>query len=600
MRRLRDFWVSFVSFLNALSQSAERAGLWNYLWLILFAIAYYGSYALSGLALRGEGGTIAVIAQRILSGERPFADTFLGYNLFWFYPIVWLFSITGPNFLVVRLFFFLLSIITGLLGYQVVWRVTGRPLLSLLAAIIIILIPGMQFRSYMGLLGVGNLLFLIEVFVLEKDRKSRLLWLIGSGLLLGFTFLVRVDLGILFSVLVICSALFYPFIDLANWRRRCAVSLLSLLTYSLLITIVHLPVDRYAAAHGFEKEFWVQYEAWGNDLVHQLNEAKRHSVKALGPPARTDSSRLPGGAVSGEKKSNEPDADSTNERGTRPRPSIKDIFFAPTTGNRHFAFLVYAPILAGGIILLLSFLLLLKDWQTRDPEPGREAFALLVSLGSALTLLPQYFLFRPDPPHVSEMMCVFVIASAVAYGIALRRRREQGVLTRIIATSFLVVSVFHLTLYIAYGIKRPSMGSIALRYHADVLVKGADGVSGYVPRDRAEEYKALYKTVIEHSSPDDYVVCYPYQPMVNFMTNRRSYLYNLYVDNATQPTDFTKQAIANFEKYKPAAILIDDVAMNQTEISRFSNWARPVYLYIQDHYELAGTCVGNEIYLRRE
>src|ERR1700741_953361 len=97
---------------DRLSDFTERVGAWRIFGLILFALLYYASYGLSGLELRGEGGTIAVIAQRLLDGQRPLKDTFLGYNLFWFYPIVALFSITGPNFLAVRLFFYLLSIVT--------------------------------------------------------------------------------------------------------------------------------------------------------------------------------------------------------------------------------------------------------------------------------------------------------------------------------------------------------------------------------------------------------------------------------------------------------------------------------------------------------
>jgi len=84
------------------------------------------------------------------------------------------------------------------------------------------------------------------------------------------------------------------------------------------------------------------------------------------------------------------------------------------------------------------------------------------------------------------------------------------------------------------------------------------------------------------------------------MTNRRSYLYNLYVDNATASPKFAEQAIAEIEKYKPAAILVDDFPMNQIPASRFTVWAAPVYKYIKDHYDYAGTEVGNEIYLRRK
>jgi len=163
----------------------------------------------------------------------------------------------------------------------------------------------------------------------------------------------------------------------------------------------------------------------------------------------------------------------------------------------------------------------------------------------------------------------------------------------------MVIAPLHMAFYIEYGIKRPSMGSLAVKSRSEVLVRGDNGVSAYVSNDKAAEYKALYKIIVEHSSPNDYVVCFPYQPMINFMTNRRSYLFNLYVDNATEPANFKEQTIADLEKYKPAAILIDDVAMNQTPGSRFSVWAAPVYEYIRKNYDDAGSEVGNEIYLRR-
>ena|ERR1700756_1310532 len=96
----------------------SRITPWFPVGLLLFALVYYGSYAFCGLDLNGEGGTIAVIADRIRHGYRPFVDTFLGYNLLWFYPIVWSFRIFGPNFGAVRIFFFALSVIMALLAYR--------------------------------------------------------------------------------------------------------------------------------------------------------------------------------------------------------------------------------------------------------------------------------------------------------------------------------------------------------------------------------------------------------------------------------------------------------------------------------------------------
>jgi hypothetical protein len=596
---LRHLSQPIFDLFDRISHIAERAGAWRIVGLILFAFLYYSSYGLSGLELRGEGGTIAVIAQRILEGERPLADTFLGYNVFWFYPIVALFAITGPNFLVVRLFFYLLSIVTAVLGYRAVWRASGRPLLSLLAAVIIILIPGMQFRTYMGLLAVANLYFFLEVFALKNSDRSRLVWLIGSGLFLGLTFLVRIDLGILFSMLALGSLVVYPLIDLRSWKRRARFSALALAVYATLIVLVHIPVDRFAAQTGFRNEFRSQYVYWINDVASYLNTVSNSATKVFGEASTSTGTKAKPAPLPIPKEGSQTDVDSNNDHRTRPRPPISDIFFASSSGARHLAFLIYYPIAGGAIIVVLSTLLFLNGWRTGNPELNREAFALLIATGSALTLLPQYFLFRPDPPHVSEMMCPFVIAAAIAFHTALSARHPSSRTIRSVGVLYAILATIHIALYLEYGIKRPSMGSCAIKSRSEVFFKADNGVSGYLPRDKAAEYQSLYQTIINHSTPKDYVVCFPYQPMVNFMTNRRSYLYNLYVDNASAPPKFNEQAIAEIAKYKPAAIVIDDVAMNQIPASRFTVWAAPVYQYIKDHYDYAATEAGNEIYLRR-
>jgi hypothetical protein len=596
---LRQLSQPIFDLFERISRFAERTGAWRIVGLILFALLYYSSYGLSGLELRGEGGTISVIAQRILEGERPLADTFLGYNVFWFYPIVALFAITGPNFLVVRLFFYLLSIITAVLGYRAVWRATGQPLLSLFAAVVIILIPGMQFRTYMGLLTVANLYLFLEVFALKNSDRSRLFWLIGSGLFLGLTFLVRIDLGILFSTLALGSLVVYPLIDLPNWKGRIRFGTLALAVYAALIVLVHIPVDQLAARSGFRNEFRAQYVYWITDVASYLNTVSTSATKVLAKAPQSTSPKPTPAATPVAKESSQVDIDSNSDRRTRPRPQISDIFRGSSSGARHLAFLIYYPIAGSAIIIVLSTLLFTRGWRTSNPELTREGFVLLIATGSALTLLPQYFLFRPDPPHVSEMMCPFVIAAAIAFHAALPARHPGLRTIRFVGALYTILATIHIAVYIEYGIKRPSMGSYAIKSRSEVYFKADNGVSAYLPRDRAAAYQTLYQTIIDHSTSKDYVVCFPYQPTVNFMTNRRSYLYNLYVDNASAPPKFNEQAIAEIAKYKPAAIVIDDVAMNQIPASRFTVWAAPVYKYIKDHYDYAATEAGNEIYLRR-
>jgi hypothetical protein len=141
------------------------------------------------------------------------------------------------------------------------------------------------------------------------------------------------------------------------------------------------------------------------------------------------------------------------------------------------------------------------------------------------------------------------------------------------------------------------MGSIGRRKPVEVWFKGDNGVIALLPATDAEETRQLYEAIKAHSNRNDYVICFPYAPTVNFMTNRPSYLYNLYVDNASRPADFDARAIADIERYRPAAILVNDDPMNVVNASRFSVWAATTMAYIRQHYQYSGTFRRNDVYL---
>src|SRR4051812_36290778 len=98
---------------------------WGPLVLLVFAVLYYGQYYRSGLNLGGEGGTVAVNAMRLNEGWLPIKDTTLNYNVMWFYPVAWLFKLTGPDYITLRIYFFALCVVAALLGFLIVRRVTG-------------------------------------------------------------------------------------------------------------------------------------------------------------------------------------------------------------------------------------------------------------------------------------------------------------------------------------------------------------------------------------------------------------------------------------------------------------------------------------------
>ena len=125
------------------STTAKR--YWITALLLLFALFYYGSYYRCSLYPSGEGGVEGVIALRLLEGKIPFVETVLNYNLFWFYPIVALFKIFGPSYTVLRIFFFFLASLTGLLSFYVVSLTTKRLGTATLAGLLTLILPGQHF-----------------------------------------------------------------------------------------------------------------------------------------------------------------------------------------------------------------------------------------------------------------------------------------------------------------------------------------------------------------------------------------------------------------------------------------------------------------------
>jgi hypothetical protein len=603
--------------------SLARVAPWFPLALFVFAVLYYSSYALSGLDLNGEGGTIAVIAERIRHGSRPFVDTFLGYNLLWFYPIVWLFRIFGPNFTVVRIFFFALSVFMALFAYRTVLRATRRPLLSLAVGVILVLIPGIQFRNYLPFFGVADLMVILEAFGLpHRSQRTRWFWILVATLLVSMTFLVRIDLGLFFAVVFIGAAVAYAFLGIEPLRMRLQTLSGSALLLPIAFLALHLPVGYYAQAHGFGDAFWSQYTGQIADLdsrvAHLLPQPSATKVTSSTPnPTRA--------AQSAQQSSQALTPTENNDRSNRPLPRWTDMFTSRWGKTRILVFLIYYPLVAGLIIgcgtLALAFQAVRGAFATTHPPSARsrshpeggtysagsqtdrdsaDTLILGISLASAFTLFPQYFFFRPDPQHVSEMMCVFLVTIACSCGIVLDRLGSTRRVFRRLLLGWIALCGFSVYLYCNYGLAVPWMGSIARKKPNELWFKADNGVIALLPAKDAEESRLLYETIITHSDRNDYVVCFPYAPTVNFMTSRPSYLYNLYVDNATRPLDFDAKAIAEIEKYRPAAILVNDDPMNVVEASRFSVWAAPTFAYIQEHYQYAGTFRRNAVYLAPE
>ena len=559
--------------------------------LVAFAVFYYSLYANAGLNLGGEGGTAGVVAMRLMAGQRPFVDTFLGYNVMWFLPVAGLFELTGPNYLVLRWYFFAFCIVSGLLTYFVVHGYTRSAWFSAIPAVLVILVPGMIFRNYMPFLGVLNAFLLTRAFVMRRESLWKTFaWMFTAGVGLGITYLFRIDLGI-FCTLIFCGlALLYPLGERGVFLRRGKLALAGAAGGLLLAWAIHLPVWNDAKARGYDHAFLEQYTGWLGMIRSELEHQTADLTKKTPPPAP----EAP--AASAAQK---PDADSWEDRGALARPPVSDAIHGRRWTDKAFAISAYLPMVISAVAIIAGGLALIVALFRRDADAKTRLLYPLTVLGCALVLLPQFLFFRPDTPHLSEMMVPFFSSIALLIWASVESARQsRNILVRVSLSAFALLCASTGVIYFSHAFPKESSGSISAKKKTSRDFSALNGVDVRLRERDAVWLPALRDAVLRHSSPGEFVLCLPYSPTINFMTDRPSPLYNLYVDNSTDSGRF----VAGFPKLigdtKPAVVVIDERAINRNEISRFRNWAPGPYKWLFDNYVYIGRYFRNEVFVR--
>jgi len=546
--------------------------------LIICALLYYGSYWRCWFNPHDEGGTAVLLANRLLQGERPFVDVKLGYNVGWFYPLVALFKFSGPHYLLTRAWFFFLATCAALAAFRLLRIGTGSRLIALLGALLVIVFPGSQFKNYIPLLALLNTMALVQ-FMRRQERSlpTVLHDAILGGIVLGMTFLTRIDLGFLFAFLWLGALLWLLFdrrLAMAPKMVRIAVtaSLMAAITW-----VVQLPTYFDARKRGFDQPFVAQYVE-----PAFLSENIR---KTLHLPVV----RRPGGQGRRVAQTFVP-----QEGGTLPRTEPTAIWSAEDPQRRALAILTYAPIAAYAAFLAWCAARLLISLWRREFSTMHPAFLSLIALGGSLAVFPHFFFFRPDRPHLAEFMPSYMMASILTLVALWHEPRNgwqsawRGALTLFVAAQCALFGWF--------AFQHPSSGTIAARTKRKIFFDGAQGVDVLVQKKEYEFLENVRRTITAFSRPGDYLICYPYQPGFNVMTDRPTYLQNVYVDNADQPRGWFRDTLRDLDERRPAVVCIDDRAINRVEGSRFSRWAKPVFDHIRANYVLRGTFNEVEIF----
>jgi hypothetical protein len=593
--------------LGALAQSPLAGRVMPWL-LAGFALFYYSLYANAGLNLGGEGGTAGVVAMRLMAGQRPIVDTFLGYNVLWFFPVAGLFEITGPDYLVLRWYFFAFCTATGLLTYFVVHGYTRNAWYSAIPAVLVILVPGMLFRNYMPFLGILNAFLLTRAFVVRRSGGWKsLVWMLAAGAGLGVTFLFRIDLGIFCTLIFLGLAALFPFGYQGDFLKRSGLALAGASGGLVLAWAVHLPVWNDAKARGYDRAFFEQYTGWigmiSSEFRQQVADLSENdgpaapSNAALPPAPPPSSATTPAPAATAEK----PSANSWEDRGALMRPPVSDVFLGRKWTHRSLAISTYLPLLISAVAIVAGGIGLLLALIRRDEAEKERLLYPLTVLGCALALLPQFLFFRPDTPHLSEMMVPFMAALALfVWACAAAALQTSSRWRRVALLAHAALCISCAGIYFSHAFPKDSAGTIAAKKKASHAFRALNGVNVTVRDREAVWLPKLRDAVLRHSSPGEYVLCLPYSPTINFMTDRPSPLHNLYVDNSTAGKGFTKYFQKLMAESSPAVVVIDQRQINGNEISRFRNWAQDPYQWLRENYVLFGRYFRTEVFVRRD
>ncbi|MFM8230706.1 MAG: hypothetical protein ACKOAL_05730 [Chthoniobacterales bacterium] len=578
-----------VGALSALDRFLDK---WGLLILALGSIAYYASYFDAGLGLKGEQGSNALIAMRMLAGERPFVDMFIGYNLLWFYPIAGLFSALGPHWLAMRIFFLLLAIITALLGYSLVRRVTGQAWLALIAGVFMVLMPGAIFRNYMGFIGVFASLLLVRAYVLESASPGRqIAWMITAGAGLAVCFLLRIEPSLLISIVWAGLVVLYPFASRGQFKTRLRTVTLGALGGLIAFAAVHAPFVADSYRRGFGDQFTGQYTQYVELLRWEFQREWQHWTSQdqteTGSAGTAERSMPRATESAGQTPQGFPTQETSGRDGRRKIVPVSDVF----SGGRlyFFATALWLPVLVAPVLVVSGITLLFISLIRGNNANTTRSLVILTTTGCALSLFPQYFFFRPDSVHLNEFLIPFWPASLCSAWVLRQAAQESGLrIARVWSWSVaaLVALLFIVSFNALFG--REGSGSIMSARDADTRFSALNGVQAKVKASEISDWEGLRDAVLQNAAAGEFVVTYPYVPIVNVMCDRPTYQWSLYVDNATASSSFQQKEGAILRERKPAVIVINNRDINKTEQSRFKNWASGLYRQIREDYDLVG------------
>jgi hypothetical protein len=191
----------------------------------------------------------------------------------------------------------------------------------------------------------------------------------------------------------------------------------------------------------------------------------------------------------------------------------------------------------------------------------------------------------------------YIIAMTAAAWLLWPRGVSRSAMLRVFAGLVALGLTAQLAVFAVYDLHHASGGTIVARRGRKVRFRAENGVYVHVTKHEDQTLQGIYDIVMKASKPGEDLICFPYMPGYNVMTNRPTYLRNIYVDNATHGRNWAENTVHDLEQKRPPVVIVDNREINGTPASRFSHWAAPVYAYLKKNYDVAGKFDTTEVFV---
>ncbi len=558
--------------------------------LVTAGFAYYSRYYDCGFNT-GDEGALLLMTMRILDGQRPYAEIDLGYGLLWYYPLAFLFKITGVSFIVARIYLLSLAMLCSLLAYLTIRRQTRIVALAINVALLNLALPGDLQNICIPLVVLANMLTVSCIDLDRRDLPDHRVFL--AALVVGVSWFTRADLALGAALVLIATLIAHTVFSHPprRWPRRLA-RLFTLVGGAALLPALPMVIVAY-------------YQGFLRSLLNHIQWPFTYLVM-IPALARTNKFVETGSEV-------------PTEAGTTLARIPLAAVLEPGSVNI-LGILTYLPLVSLALIASIACLRMLRRRRQGRSAMGNDTVGILALTGLAVSSFPQFFLFRPESAHLSFFMPGYIVLAAICLGrwvlptadnppfVSLRRNQSDTraappgpVFLRLGRLAFGGLLVFHIGLYFWFGLGLPTTGSmIALSRGRTERFLGRNGVEVAVTPTERYIFDKVTRIVEAHTDDDDTLLCFPFGPGWNVMTNRRTFAILLYVDDSKMASGWQQKMVESIRRELPPVIIIDNWPVNGTEISRFKNWATQVMSHILSEYVLLDTVGNMEIYGLRQ